>query len=591
MYLTRLLLLASITFFVNLSIAQQFTAVTDGAVVNTPGDSRSANFLDVNKDGLDDLFFSNGPSTGQNNELYLNNGDGTFIKVANDPIVMDLGKSDGASFADSDNDGNMDVYVVTWYGSKNFYYRSDDNNAFTYESALLSGSTTSYSETTSWGDYDHDGLVDIYVTNSDGNKRNWLYHNMGNGNFEAVGGVPMVTDTDLSRCVNWVDYNNDGAIDLFVSNESNTANDLYQNDGQGNFTKVASGAIVQNARSSMSSSWGDVNNDGFMDLFVANAGFYQEQNNQLFINNGDGTFELRSNDVLSQDGGCSYGSAFGDYNNDGYLDLLVANGFCNSNLQDYLYLNDGTGNFTRDQNSANAFPVRCSFGAAWGDYNDDGFLDLAVAHCKNTNASPQPNNSLFLNEGNDNNWIKVRLQGIVSNASAIGAVVRIKATIDGEEVWQMRDVNGQSGYCGQNSLTLHFGLGDAQQVDSLLIHWPSGINMALTNQSADTTLFIVEDITNSTSLNAAKEIGLTISPNPSRDYLQIQAQLPSIHASKVYQLTIIDSLGRPILQQRKQLAASGTINEHIGIQHIPPGTYHLTIQTSVYLASQSFVIH
>ncbi|MEK7256849.1 MAG: CRTAC1 family protein, partial [Bacteroidota bacterium] len=255
----------------------------------------------------------------------------------------------------------------------------------------------------------------------------------------------------------------DGDLDLYVSNEENQPDNLYRNDGGGTFTKLtnADGAPGLSNRSSMSSSWGDVDNDGDLDLFVANSEFLVAQNNQLFKNDGDGTFTEITTGQLVTDGGCSYGSNFEDYDNDGDLDLAAANGYCNGQIVNFLYQNDGQGNFSRDHESIENLTTPCSYGAAWGDVNNDGFPDLVIATCKNSSGAPLPSDLFYLNNGNCNNWLKIKLQGTTSNRSAIGAKVWVKATIGGQQVTQLREISAQSGYCGQNSLVAHFGLGDA----------------------------------------------------------------------------------------------------------------------------------
>jgi hypothetical protein len=153
------------------SHAQTFTKITTGPVVNTAGDSRSVNWIDYNNDGYPDLMISNGPAIGQNNFLYLNNGVGGFTAVTGDPIVSDLSPSDGATWADVDNDGNIDCFVVNYYNIDNLFYINNGSSSFTQNTSAIISADAGYSETGSWGDYDNDGLVDLYVCNSGGIKK------------------------------------------------------------------------------------------------------------------------------------------------------------------------------------------------------------------------------------------------------------------------------------------------------------------------------------------------------------------------------------------------------------------------------------
>ncbi|MCB0851933.1 MAG: VCBS repeat-containing protein, partial [Bacteroidetes bacterium] len=317
---TGLFLLSGAHF--NFLFAQQFSKVSGGDIVNTPSDSRSVNIIDVNGDGFEDVFISNGLKGGQNNLLYLNNGNGTFTTETNNPIIEDNSPSVGASFGDIDNDGDIDACVTNWYGEVNNFYKNSGNGKFIVNTGL--GNSGSYAETATWGDYDKDGFLDLYITNSAGGNKNMLYHNQGNGIFTRIFTGDLVNESDLSRNANWVDYDLDGDLDLFVTNEDNTANDLYENDGNGVLNKKYLGILTGSSKSSMSSSWVDIDNDGDMDLFIANAGYFQEQNNQIFRNDS-GTFTLVDTGPVVSDGGCSYGSNFADYDNDGDLDLLVTN--------------------------------------------------------------------------------------------------------------------------------------------------------------------------------------------------------------------------------------------------------------------------
>jgi hypothetical protein len=233
--------------------------------------------------------------------------------------------------------------------------------------------------------------------------------------------------------------------------------------------------------------WGDYDNDGDLDLFVSCAwppGPTTGRPNLLYRNDGDGTFtrltSLPANDPENQ-GGASTGCKWGDYGNDGWLDLFVANRFG----KDFLYHNDGNGGFTKVIDSVAVNDSGDSWAAAWGDYDNDGFLDLFVG---NFDAA----NLLSHNNGNDNHWLKLRLIGSRSNRAAIGAKVRVRATINGQTFWQMREVSGGDGTMGQDSLHVTVGLGDATNADLVRIEWPSGTRQELRNVGANRFLAVKE---------------------------------------------------------------------------------------------------
>jgi hypothetical protein len=430
-----------------------FSKVLNSPAVTAPGDSRSVNWVDVDNDLDLDLFISNGPQAGQNNFLYKNNGTGGFTAVANDPIVQDGKPSDGATWADYDNDGDEDCFVANWYNVSNLCYKNNGDGSFAQVTTGNFVTDGGYSETAAWGDYDNDGWLDLYVTNSDGNLKNFLYRNLHDGTFQKVATGSPVTDAFLSRSVNWTDFNGDGALDLFVTNENNQHENLYRNNNDGTLTKLTSGELLTASGKTMSSSWGDYDNDGDLDVFLAN----DQGNDWLFRNDlavGESTFvKVNANTFL---GGNSFGTQWADVDNDADLDLFVTNAFWGGPWKNFLFLNNGDGTFSKNLTEIPATDEGWSYGCAFGDWDRDGDLDLGVATCLNANQTDY----LYENHSaeNSNNWLEIRLIGTTSNRSAIGAKLRVTANVGGQPLTQLREISAQSGYCGQNQPAAHFGL-------------------------------------------------------------------------------------------------------------------------------------
>ncbi|MBA7531335.1 hypothetical protein ES705_23547 [subsurface metagenome] len=464
---------------------QYFTRITEGAMVNDGGGSYGTALGDFNNDGFIDLFVTN--CCNGRNFLYTNNRDGNFSKITTGNIVNDEASSQGSSWGDYDNDGDLDLFVTNVGDSNNYLYKNNSDGTFSKITTgeIVNDGGNSYGA--SWGDFNNDGYVDLFVPNA-GNTKNYLYKNNGDGTFTKITTGIIVNDSGSSAGASWGDFDNDGDLDLFVANNYNQNNFLYKNNGDGSFTKVTTGSIVNDGGNSIGGSWGDYDNDGDLDLFVTNGWWDESQNNFLYQNDGDGTFtKVTSGDIVN-DWSNSFGSSWGDFDNDGDLDLFVTNEEYNNN--NLLYSNNGDGSFAKISCDMVDF-MAYSLGTSWGDYDNDGFLDLFVAN------DNEQNNFLFHNNGNSNNWINIKCIGIQSNVSAIGAKVRVNAIIGGNSVWQLNEISGQTGggLGGQNSLNAEFGLGDATLIDTMIIEWPSGITEVFTEVAINQFLTITEDET------------------------------------------------------------------------------------------------
>ena len=432
-----------------------FTDVTQTVGVGDDGWGMGCAAADYDNDGHIDLYVTNyGP-----NVLYHNNGDGSFTDVTQTADVGDDRWGTGCAFGDYDGDGDLDIFVAnyvdfdrnfvprdksfcTWRGVMVFYgprglngsgdvlYRNDGDGSFTDISALagVADSTHYFGFAVRAGDYDDDGDLDLYIAND--STPNYLYLNEGGARFSNVSFISGTAYTEDGReqggmGVTAGDYDNDGDLDLCVTNFSYDNDTLYRNDGNGFFTDVSFTSGIGDL-TWMYVGWGieflDYDNDGDLDIFVANGHAYPQvkyhdlgttypQSNQLFENDGDGTFTE--------------------------VTLLVGPG-----LQ----------------------VIKSSRGAAVGDYDNDGDLDIFVA---NMDDSP----SLLRNDGgNRNHWLNVKLIGTHCNRDAIGA----RATLVAGDLIQVREVHAGGSFLSQSDLRLHFGLGDRSRVDRLEIRWPGG---------------------------------------------------------------------------------------------------------------------
>ncbi len=591
-----ILLSFSLFIFYTANIYSQiFTKVTSGSFVNDGGASRSVNFIDYDNDGDLDLYVSNGKRFGQRSFLYQNNS-GTFTRIFNTGPVNDSLPFDGSSWADFNNDGFLDFCSVTWYDSVSVLYTNNGNGNFTFLGNSPVVTNRGFSETCSWGDYDEDGLIDLIITNSRAsNSRNRLYKNLGSGNFVSVDTGAVFNDAGLlSRGANWVDIDNDGDIDLFIANESGAADYMYKNNGGGYFTKVTGIPPTTSGGISWSSSWGDYDNDGDLDLFVTNS---ENQKNFLFRNDGNFNFTRILNDPIVSENGYYACSGWGDYDNDGDLDMFVTQAYGPSSapLLNHLYKNllveTGTASFEKITNDIIVNDAGFSYGFAWADWDADGDLDLFTARTFNENE----NNAAYLNNGNSNKWIVIKLSGASATyRSPISSKVKVKAVLNGNPVWLIRTVEGQSGYCGQN-MDLHFGLGNTAVIDSIIVEWPSNNTEVYTGVQVNQIIRIVEGSGIIGINNPGNEVpeGFLLYqnyPNPFNPETSIKFTVPSALKNSNLILKIYDINGKAVKELFNKKFESGNYEYVWNSGNYPSGIYFYQISNSDFSITKKMVL-
>lgn len=458
-----------------LEVDAAFTKITADPIATDSGESIGIAWGDYDGDGWQDLFVAN--DNMQTNFLYHNERDGTFARNTDAAPVLDEATHTGGAWGDYDNDGRLDLFVARWK-TTNALYRRDWTDGFISVTGGSIVSDVGAFHGAAWGDFDNDGNLDLAVCDLE--ERCFLYRNSGDGTFSRMVSGVVPNEIGILITPSWADYDNDGDLDLFVAvagAEHTSRNLLFRND-RFQFTKITSGPVTTDIGSSQAGSWADYDNDGDLDLLVTSPGealrLYRNEGNGIFLGPVANVFEGGSVHAAS--------SAWGDFDNDGLLDLFLATADDSSNV---LYRNNGNGTFRRWTQGSLVNDRRHSWSCAWADYDNNGFLDLVVGN-------RHEENSLYRNNGTGNRWLKVRLIGTRSNASGIGAKVRIKAQVFGQEMWQLREVSGGTGFCAQNALDAHFGLGDAMLVEILRIEWPSGIVQEFGDVAANQFLTITE---------------------------------------------------------------------------------------------------
>jgi hypothetical protein len=443
-----------------------FTRITNGPVATDGGDSSGAAWGDYDNDGFIDLFVGNSPSP---SALYKNNGDGTFVKIINATPAVDRGF--GCAWGDFNNDGNLDLLLSNQ--SANYLYRNDGGGTLTKLTFAGTAGTVSWSP--SWADYNRDGWLDLFIANG-ANNNDMLLLNNRDGTFTRITNGPVITSGGTSIAGSWGDFDQDGFPDLYVANNGGLSF-LFRNNRDGTFAPVNAEPFQSDSGNAIVADWGDYNNDGHLDLAVSRLG-----PNLLYRNNGNGTFTKITSGAIVTDSQQSEICQWGDYDNDGFLDLFVANSAGQNNA---LYHNNADGSFGKITTGSIVNDGGNSAGCAWGDYDNDGFLDMFVPNWQGSRP-----NFLYHNNGNSNAWLKLRCIGTLSNRDAVGAKVRIKAFFRGAERWQLREISGGIGF-GQTP-NAHFGLADATNAELLRIEWPSGLVEELTDVAAKQSLTLTE---------------------------------------------------------------------------------------------------
>jgi hypothetical protein len=448
-----------------------FKRMDRGHIVEDPGYSQGAAWGDYDNDGDEDLFVTNSWTNG-NNFLYQNNGDGTFTKITDCIIVLDGGNSNGCTWGDMDNDGDLDLFVANVDNQDNFLYINNGDKSFTKVKTGAVVTDGGWSYTCSWVDYNNDGWLDLFVGNYK-NQPNFLYTNNGKGQLLKNKETVITTEKNSTQGCTWSDFDNDGRVDLYVANMG--LNNLFRNLGNGQFEKMKNIPPVGEEGNSFGCSAGDFNNDGYSDLFVAN----WWGKNHLYLNRGNMQFEKISGSPVTEENLNSEGSAWGDMDNDGDLDLMVTNDGNNSLFE------NREGQFVKRINLIVANDSSNSNGVTWNDYDNDGDLDIFIA-----NGGNQPN-LLYRNCGNNYHWLKVKCLGHANNRSALGA----KVTIFQGNRRQYREVSGQTGggYGAQSGIIQHIGLGKKETVDSVQVEFPRGTVKKIIRPGMDQLLVIPEN--------------------------------------------------------------------------------------------------
>ena len=552
--------------------------VTDSFTLGYPGTA----WIDYNNDGNLDLFVNN-------DYLYKNNGNGNFTKNLSfkgktSSLKPGTSVGSGGSWADYDNDGDLDFYSAAAYS---FLFKNNGDESFTkITEGDIGDSIGNRGWTAVWADYDNDGNVDLLVVHPagfvpGGSIPNQLFHNDGppNYTFTRQSGYEFIDHIAPYTVATWSDFDLDGDLDLFIASgpaSGSSAKDyLFKNtlveNGTVGFERINTNPIGTDLQDGQVYNWIDFDNDGDLDGFLTN---YGSAVNRFYINDNGKYVDSPANLELAR--AKCLANAWGDFDNDGFLDVIIT-----SEGQTFFFHNNGDGTFT---NTKNALTLKANErGVTIGDFDNDGDLDVFIAGFSDGNGIFRNDNS------NGNGWIKIKLVGVKSNKAAIGAKVKLKATINGKTMWQFREVLAQNSFNSQNSLIVHFGLGDAAIIDSLEVIWPSGITDTFKDLAPDQFKTITEGevtgINDKSELLPNRFMLEQNFPNPFNPSTKIKYSISSYihnHLSgeawgEFVQLKVYNILGNEVSTLVAQEQQPGNYEVTFNGSGLPSGVYFYTI--------------
>jgi hypothetical protein len=551
--------------------------------------------FDLNNDGWEDIYLTGGQNR---DKLYRNNGDGTFDEIG---VEAGIGITAamityGVTTGDIDNDGFRDILVVTEMDEEALLFRNNGNSTFSRVVGAFDVSTSQRGISATFGDVNKDGFLDIYITNyvhvpevvygeqfevigfAHQCYPDLLLINNGDLTFTESSALYGLNQAGCGLATTFTDFDGDGNMDLFVVNDFGewvSPNLLYRNLYPNPTLEDVSAQLGVNAEMyGMGIAVGDYDRDGDLDYYNTNIG-----PNYLFRNDSSHFTEVAEisgvdNDSLDGLNTTSWGCFFFDHDNDGWDDLFVANGQISAadfiaNVEqdpDKLFRNMGDGTFEDITDASHLGSIQQGRGTAYGDFNNDGLLDIVVNNVSHYQQGATA--LLYLNATNNaNNWLKVNVNGAQSNRDGYGSTVKIFY----EEVVQTAEVSGGSSHASQNSSVVHFGIGSATNIDSILVIFPSGVVRAILNPAPNQTITVFEDD--------------IITSNPTSPFYNPQVKQTGIRSFELsgaladnLKIQLFDPIGRTVF-------SSSLTSSRFDLPETHTGVFMLSIKSKEYSTS------
>ncbi|MAV70230.1 MAG: hypothetical protein CMG04_05620 [Candidatus Marinimicrobia bacterium] len=437
-----------------------FTDITNESGISFSGMSEGVCVFDYNNDDFDDILFTT--RNGSSLHLYRNQGDMIFSDVSFESNIGMMMEARTAVAGDYDNDGDLDIFVGATLGSSVFFQNNGDGT-FQDITTLVGINVQDQVRGCSWVDYNNDGFLDLYVGLL--YPSNKLFKNNGDNTFIEVAqniGAAGPLAAGIIMGLGFIDYDRDGDQDLFITQDNNNGNILLRNDN-GFFSDISAISNTNLEVMGMGVAFGDINRDGLFDFYTTN--LYE---NSLMLNSEEGVFLDISASSRTEDipGSMGWGTFFFDVNNDGWVDLYNNNETAFGGVFNSILINGGDSTFNMLGQESGAVINNNGYGSAFSDFDQDGDLDMVlVGHSSSVGSI-----NLLRNDSDQNNWVIFSLRQPNYNVFSIGSTIELHH----EGISQLNFISAGNGYCSQNTLDVHFGMANITTIDSVVIYWPDG---------------------------------------------------------------------------------------------------------------------
>ena len=552
--------------------ATLFTDITIDTGILFSGASEGVCVFDYNNDGMDDILFTT--RNGSSNHLYRNEGNMIFMDVSFESNIGVTMEARTAVAGDFDNDGDLDVFIGATVG-ESMLFENTGEGTFQDITDISGINISDQVRGSSWVDHDKDGFLDLYVGLL--YEPNKLFKNNGDGTFvdvaQNIGAAGPLT-AGIIMGLGFIDYDRDGDQDLFITQDNNNGNILLRYEDYGAYTDVSAISQIDLDVMGMGVAFGDIDRDGLFDFYTTN--LYE---NSLLLNSISGVFLDISTSSGTEDipGSMGWGTFFFDANNDGWVDIYNNNETAFGGVINSLMINQGDQTFNMLNYESGAVINNNGYGSAFSDFDQDGDLDMILVGHPSSSGSI----NLLRNDSDPQNWIMFKLSQLEQNIYGVGSTIELYHG----NTRQLNFIGAGNGYCSQNTLNVHFGLGQETIIDSVIVFWPDGISESFSGLVFNEINYLnrgsgIAILSTTSESFLPEEIRLNDPyPNPFNNNTTLEIQVAKDTKSKLH---IYDLKGREVATFNVQLQKSIMNHYKINFSDLPSGIYFVNIKSSEF---------